>query len=208
MALPKKPRRSPPEGELPFEYDWEPAGGVLTAYAGIPLFVRAMRSLGVGGSVKQHLRVKQRSRGLDEASTVVSFLVLNALGGESLDDFARLREDEGLTEMLGHQIPAPRVARDLLYAFHDEERIEAAQQEPLGVAQRAFQAQPETVEEFFSRGDSACWEKLLLNWLRNKKREDGPQGLITFGVSVRMTPSGSVEFVFGSVRNSVFPPFL
>ena len=133
MALPKKPKRSPAEGELPFEYDWEPAEEVLTAYAGIPLFVRAMRSLGVPGSVKQHLRIKQRSRGLDEASTVESFLVLNAVGGECLDDFARLREDEGLTEMLGHAMPTPRVARDFLHAFHDQERIEAAQQElPVG----------------------------------------------------------------------------
>ena len=44
MALPKKPKRSPAEGELPFEYDWEPAEEVLTTYAGIPFFVRAIRS--------------------------------------------------------------------------------------------------------------------------------------------------------------------
>jgi len=44
MALAKKPGRSPAEGELPFEYDFEhPAEEVLTAYAGIPLFVRALR---------------------------------------------------------------------------------------------------------------------------------------------------------------------
>ncbi|MBK7925949.1 MAG: hypothetical protein IPJ98_00215 [Bryobacterales bacterium] len=43
MSL-KKQKRSPAEGELPFEYDWQPAREVLTAYAGIPLFVRAARS--------------------------------------------------------------------------------------------------------------------------------------------------------------------
>lgn len=73
MALAKKPRRSPGEGELPFEYDWEPAEEVLTAYAGVPLLVRAMRSLAVPGSVRRHLRIKQRERGLDEASLVESF---------------------------------------------------------------------------------------------------------------------------------------
>ena len=127
MALAKKPKRSPAEGELPFEYDWEPAEELLTAYAGVPLFVRAMRSLGVPGSVQRHLRIKQRTRGLDEATTVESFLVLNTLGGECLDDFDRLREDAGLTEMVGHQMPTPKAARTFLYAFHDEERIEAAQ---------------------------------------------------------------------------------
>ena len=269
MALPKRGRRSPAEGELPFEYDWEPAEEVLTAYAGVPLFVRTIRSLAVPASVKQHLRIKQRERGLDEASLVESFLVLNALGGECLDDFERLREDVGLAEMVGHEMPTPKVARTFLYAFHDQERVEAAQQElpvgqvsyiptesaplralaqvnqdlvgevgrrcagqriatvdldatvieswkreakptyegdrgyqpmlalwaemdlaltdefrdgnvpaqqePLPVAQRAFQALPETVEEYYFRGDSACWEKSLVRWLRDPERADGPR---------------------------------
>jgi len=283
MALPKRGRCSPAEGELPFEYDWEPAEEVLTAYAGVPLFVRTIRSLAVPGSVKQHLRIKQRERGLDEASLVESFLVLNALGGECLDDFERLREDVGLAEMVGHEMPTPKVARRFLYAFHDQERIEAAQQElpvgqvsyiptesaplralaqvnqdlvgevgrrcagqriatvdldatvieswkreakptyegdrgyqpmlalwaemdlaltdefrdgnvpaqqePLPVAQRAFQALPETVEEYYFRGDSACWEKSLVRWLRDPERADGPRGAVTFAISVRMTPT-------------------
>jgi hypothetical protein len=107
MALPKKPKRSPAEGELPFEYDWEPAEEVLTAYAGVPLFVRAIRSFDVPGSVKRHLHLKQRQRGFEEATYVESFLVLNALGGDCLEDFDRLREDAGLGEMLGHELPSP-----------------------------------------------------------------------------------------------------
>lgn len=281
MALGKKPKRSPAEGELPFEYDWTPAEEVLTAYAGIPLFVRAGRSFGVPASVKQHLRVRQRERGFDEATYVESFLVLNALGGECLDDFARLREDAGLAEMLGHEIPSPEAARKFLYEFHDESKIEQAQAElavgqvsyipaeseplralaavnqdligtlgrrcadqriatvdvdatiiesvkreakptyegtrgyqpllalwaemdlaladefrdgnvpaqqaPLELTRRAFQALPETVQEYYFRGDSACWERGLLNWLRDEQREQGPRGPITFAVSVRMT---------------------
>ncbi len=119
MALPKKPKRSPAEGELPFEYDWEPAEEVLTAYAGVPLFVRAIRSFDVPGSVQRHLHLKQRQRGFDEATYVESFLVLNALGGDCLEDFDRLREDAGLGEMLGHELPSPEAARKFLYAFHE-----------------------------------------------------------------------------------------
>jgi len=282
MALPKKTRRSPAEGELPFEYDFEhPAEEALTAYGGIPLLVRAARSLGVPASVQRHLRLKQRAGGLDEASLVESYLVLNALGGECLDDFDRLREDAGLSEMVGHELPTPKVARRFLYGFHEEEQIEAAQQElavgqvsyipnesaplralaqvnqelvqevgrrcpgqkiatvdldatvieswkreakptyeggrgyqpllalwaemdlvladefrdgnvpaqqePLRVAQRAFEALPETVNEYYFRGDAACWERSLVRWLRDEKREGGPQGVITFAISVRMT---------------------
>jgi hypothetical protein len=283
MALPRKPKPSPAGGEFLFQLDPEPLEECVTAYAGIPLLVQAMRSLDVPGSVKRHVQVKQRQRGLDEAGYVESFVVLNALGGECLEDFDRLREDEGLSEMLGHEMPSPEAARKFLYQFHDENKVEQAQQElpagqvsyiaeesaplralaqvnqemvqevgrrcpeqkiatvdldstiiesykrearptyqggsgyqpmlglwaemnlvladefrdgnvpaqkdPLRVARRAFQALPATVGEYYFRGDSACWEKELLNWLRNEHRADGPQGPITFGISVRMTPN-------------------
>lgn len=81
MSLPHKPKPSPAEGEFLFELDPEPLDECLAAYAGIPLFVRAIRSFNVPGSVKQYVHLKQRQRGLDEASYAESFLVLNALGG-------------------------------------------------------------------------------------------------------------------------------
>ena len=281
MPLPRKSKPSPAEGDFLFELDPEPLEECLTGYAGIPLFVRAVRSFQVSASGKQHLHLKQRQRGLDEASYVESFLVLNALGGECLDDFDRLREDAGLKEMLGHEVPSPEAARKFLYQFHDEEEIVRAQAElpvgqvsfipkesealralaqvnrelvgtigrrcpnqriatvdldstvieswkrqaqatyqgttgyqpllalwaemdlcvadefrdgnvpaqkaPLPVTKRAFQALPETVGEFYFRGDSGCWERALVNWLRDEKRAEGPPGPIVFAISVRMT---------------------
>ena len=299
MALPKKPKRSPAEGELPFEYDWEPAAEVLTAYAGLPLFVRALRSFNVPGSVQQHLHLKQRQRGFDEATYVESLLVLNALGGDCLEDFDRLREDAGLAQMLGHQLPSPEAARKFLYCFHDEERIEQAQaelpvgqvsyipseSEPLralaqvnrelvqtigrrcadqkiatvdldatvieswkreaqptyqggtgyqpvlalwaeldlaladefrdgnvgahvellGVTRRALAALPETVQERYFRGDSACYDQMLLKWLRNGQREDGPEGFIGFAVSARM--SESLKTKIGLIPEAGWRPY-
>src|ERR1019366_5207997 len=122
MALPRKQKPSPAEGEFLFQLDPEPLEECVTAYGGIPLFLQAARSLDVPGRVKQHLQLKQRQRGLDEAGYVESFLVLNALGGECLDDFDRLREDEGLREMMGHDVPSPEAARKFLYQFHDESK--------------------------------------------------------------------------------------
>jgi hypothetical protein len=210
-------------------------------------------------------------------------VVLNAAGGECLDDFERLRQDPGLAEMIGHELPSPRAALQFLYAFHEEEKIEEAQQrrlpgeiayireealpleglgrvnrdlvqrfgercpeqriatvdqdatiiesrkqqalptyegtrgyqpmlavwaetglvladqfrdgnvpaqmEPLEVAQRAFAALPSTVREYYYRGDSACHESDLVNWLRNEKRAGGAQGRIGFAISARMSPA-------------------
>ena len=56
-------------------------------------------SLGLPASVQRNVRVQQRQRGYDEASVVESFLILNAVGGDCLEDFDRLREDAGLAEI-------------------------------------------------------------------------------------------------------------
>ena len=262
MGLRKKP--SPTELPLGFTIDPEPIEETLTSWGGTPLLLQAFRSLGLPGSVGQHVHIKQRDRGYDEASMVESFVVLHALGGDCLDDFARLREEAGLREMLGHQLPSPEAARNFLYQFHDSKMIEEAQQSllagqaayipeenaalqglgrvnddllremgrrgppqkiatvdqdstiieshkkearmsyegspgyqpmlavwaetelvladefrdgnvpalqsPLAVAQAAFQALPETVEEYYYRGDSACHEHELIDWLRDEQR--------------------------------------
>ena len=58
---------------------------------------------------------------------------------------------------------------------------------PLTCAKAAFAALPETVTEYYFRGDSACHESGLVNWLRNPKRDGGPKGCIGFAVSARMS---------------------
>ena len=94
MKPPRKP--SPTESPLLFEIDDEPLEETLTALGGVPLVVQAFRSLGVPASVREHVQIKKRDRGYDEATMVESFVVLNAVGGECLDDFHHLRGDAGL----------------------------------------------------------------------------------------------------------------
>jgi hypothetical protein len=131
--MPLKSKRSPAEGEFLFEIDERPTEECLTALGGVPLFVRTARSLDVPGSVKRNLTLKQRDRGFDEATYIESFLVLNAAGGDCLEDFDCLREDRGLAAMLGHAVPSPEAARKFLYQFHDPEKIEQAQRDlPVG----------------------------------------------------------------------------
>jgi hypothetical protein len=62
-----------------------------------------------------------------------------------------------------------------------------AMMEPLAVAKKAFAALPETVKSYYYRGDSACHESTLMNWLRDGKRAEGPQGWIGFAISARMS---------------------
>jgi hypothetical protein len=277
----KERRPSPTESPLLFEVDPQPIEEMLTAFGGIPLVVQTFRSLGLPKSVQEQVQVKERARGYDEASLGESFVILNAAGGECADDFQRLREDPGLAELVGHELPSPSAALQFLYAFHEEKKIEEARQrrlpeeiayipeetaaleglggvnrdlvqrvgerspeqriatvdqdatiiesrnkqalptyegprgyqpmlavwaetglvladqfrdgnvpaqmEPREVARRAFAALPSTVKEYYYRGDSACHESELVNWLRDEKRERGPEGWIGFAISARMS---------------------
>lgn len=266
---------------LPIDIDPEPAEERLTAWGGAALLVQAIRSFDVPGSARRNLCLKQRRRGYDEGEYVESLVVLHALGGDCVDDLERLREDAGITELLGYEVPSPEAARKFLNHFHDDTLMEAAAQraaamrqasllpeenaplqgletinrdvvriigsrcpdqriatvdldstiveswkqqarrtyegstgyqpmlavwaetdlvvadefrdgnvpagrEPLRVARRAFSALPETVKEYWLRGDSACYEGELLTWLRDEQREGGPRGRIGFAVSAPM----------------------
>ena len=126
MNPPRKP--SPTESPLLFEIDDNPLEETLTCWGGVPLVVQAFRSLGVPAMVRQHVHIKQRERGYDEATMVESFVVLNAVGGECLDDFQHLRDDAGMKEMLGHEVPSPESARQFLNRFHSEEKLEEARE--------------------------------------------------------------------------------
>ncbi len=112
-----------------FELDRESLEVADTAYGGMPVFLRAARSLEVGDITNRHLHLKQRQSGLDEGSYVESFLVLNALGGECLEDSVRLCGNEALREMLRHEVPSPEAARKFLYQFRDEEKVQQAHSE-------------------------------------------------------------------------------
>ena len=120
----KLSRVSVTEQPLPFQWDPEPAREVLTAFGGLPTVVQTFRSMRLPQTIREHVRIKERQRGYDEATFVESFVVLNAAGGECLEDFERLREDAGLAEILGHAIPSAEAARKFLYEFHDEAKVQ------------------------------------------------------------------------------------
>ncbi|HXP88640.1 MAG TPA: hypothetical protein VN841_28170 [Bryobacteraceae bacterium] len=92
------------------------------------MVVEAFRGLRLGHSANRHLAIKERQRGFDEGTCVESFVLLNAAGGDCLEDFEPLRQDRALEQLIGHALPSPKAARKFLYAFHDSGKIEEAQQ--------------------------------------------------------------------------------
>jgi hypothetical protein len=79
------------------------------------------------------------------------------------------------------------VEQDLIVADEFRDGNVPAGKDPLSVVRRGFAALPQPVEEYAFRGDSACYEHDLLNWLRNPEREEGPRGRIVFAISADMS---------------------
>jgi hypothetical protein len=63
-----------------------------------------------------------------------------------------------------------------------------AGKDPLACAKLAFAELPAEVRELSFRGDSACDNRELLDWLDDADRADGPKGVIRYAVSARMEP--------------------
>jgi hypothetical protein len=76
---------------------------------------------------------------------------------------------------------------DLVLADEFRDGNVPARQEPLTCAKLAFAALPETVTQRYFRGDSACHEHELLDWLKHPDREKEPGGRIGFAVSAFMS---------------------
>lgn len=121
-------RRSPVETPSLFSIDPEPAQDLITGFAGLTLVMEAFRGLRLGQSANRHLQIKERQRGFDEGTYVESFVLLNAAGGDCLEDFEQLRQDRALEQLIGHALPSAEAARKFLYAFHDPGKIAEAQQ--------------------------------------------------------------------------------
>jgi hypothetical protein len=78
---------------------------------------------------------------------------------------------------------------DLVVADEFRDGNVPAKQEPLACAKMAFAALPAGVERRYFRGDSACHEQELLQWLRHPDRAREPGGAIGLAVSAVMSPA-------------------
>lgn len=92
----------------------------MTAWAGVAPLIEAMRQTEVSAKAEKVLPGKKTSKGITSGQTLECFVLLSTLGGDCPEDMERLRQDGALSEMLGHDIPAPETARQWLDKFHDE----------------------------------------------------------------------------------------
>jgi len=113
-------------GVLAFVVEPVRRSDAITAWAGLPVVLEAMRSLGLEKVTGERLRVRERESGYSEARKVEALVLLMAAGGECLDDIEVLRADAGLCRLVG-VLPGADALRTFLYEFHSEGLIAQAQ---------------------------------------------------------------------------------
>jgi hypothetical protein len=83
------------QGALPFKYESEKQGLGLTALAGLPLYLDMAQAMGLAKSIDHHVGVRRDSQGWTDSQVVMSLVLMNIAGGESVGDLEILEQDEG-----------------------------------------------------------------------------------------------------------------
>ena len=96
------------QGLLGFQYEGSETGGA-TALAGLPVYFELAVVAGLVDSIQARLKVRAHGQGWSDASVVMSLILLQLAGGESVDDISKLQADEGfqrlMVEVLSRSLP-------------------------------------------------------------------------------------------------------
>ena len=88
------------QGTLRFHYPEENESTGMTALSGLPAYLDLAAVARLEESVRRHVGVREGTQGRTDAQMVMSLVMLNLSGGESVDDLRLLERDEGLGRVL------------------------------------------------------------------------------------------------------------
>ena len=89
------------QGVLPFRYECEPTESGMTALAGLPAYLELAIVSGLTDSIQRHLgECAKKEQGWTDTQIVMSLVLLNIAGGDSVDDLRILEKDEGLVKVV------------------------------------------------------------------------------------------------------------
>jgi hypothetical protein len=86
------------QGVLPYKYEEEKTASGMTSLGGLPVYLDLACVLNLGESITERLHVKMQ--GWTDEQIVMTLVLLNLAGGDSVDDLRLLEADEGLCRIL------------------------------------------------------------------------------------------------------------
>jgi hypothetical protein len=133
-----------PQGVLPYTHEEEKnTSRHDRPLAGLPVYLDLASVLGLGEHIRQHMHIKER--GWTDGQTLLSLILLNLAGGDSVDDLEVLEKDKDFCSVLDRiktkgltrkkrrdqerrwrktthrAVPSPSAIFRYLAAFHDPE---------------------------------------------------------------------------------------
>lgn len=111
------------QGILPFVFEAAPQPMDLTAFAGLALVSETMLALGLDEVVRERLQLRERQRGYKEFDKLHALVLVQAAGGDCVEDVRVLARDAGLVRLLARPLPSPDALHDFLGAFHIEDQF-------------------------------------------------------------------------------------
>ena len=88
------------QGLLAFHYEQEKGSTGMTGLSGLMTYVELMQAAGLRSSAERHVRLRERGQGWTDSQMIISLMLLNLAGGESVSDLDLLEKDRGLCRML------------------------------------------------------------------------------------------------------------
>ena len=88
------------QGLLAFQYEQEKGSTGMTGLSGLLTYVELMDAAGLRSSVERHVRLRERGQGWTDSQIIISLMLLNLAGGESVSDLDLLEKDRGLCRIL------------------------------------------------------------------------------------------------------------
>lgn len=89
------------QGVLSFRYECEPIDSGMTALAGLPAYLELAIVSGLTDSIQRNMgKCDLKKQGWTDNQIVMSLILLNIAGGDSVDDLRILEGDEGLVKLL------------------------------------------------------------------------------------------------------------
>jgi hypothetical protein len=85
---------------LPYEYEIEEGKAGLTVLGGLPTYLDLASASGLLEAIDSHLKVRTGEQGWTDRQMVMSVVLLNLAGGESVEDINKLEGDEGFCRIL------------------------------------------------------------------------------------------------------------
>ncbi|MDP6729657.1 MAG: IS1380 family transposase [SAR324 cluster bacterium] len=85
---------------LPFNYQIEKRSSDLTSFAGLPTYQELLHVTAAFRQIRRYLNIRSHEQGFTDSQILASLILLQLVGGDSVDDIERLRGDDGFVRVV------------------------------------------------------------------------------------------------------------